>query len=502
MLLHSPRTIADIQAMTVFREQAFHQPDLQIHAQKPGGIRNALLQARAEILGGRKYPGVGRNIIGALAELNLSTLHPDQRAYLQLWCKAYPDRLQEIHSLVPAVESNLIDMLDLSLQDEERFLQCLAQIPPVDATPYQEDEVQADIEYKASEDAMFSEEEPSEREMPLDSGDVDPSGVLQPEKKSPAWAGYKIFDRRFDRVVPAAQLTGKFDYADLRGRLFQDLPDYELLTRRLVNRLRRVLLVLQRRSWLYDQEEGWLNPSRLASWVAAPATIMPFRQETDNLFPDTAFTLLLDCSGSMRGQPILMAAACIDVLTQALEQCGIRVEVLGYTTGAWDDGPVAKAWTSSGKPECAGRLNQMQYVIFKEFSQPWRRARQSLGAVLNDQWLRENIDGESLWWAYQRLKIRPELRKIMVVVSDGLPRDEMTDAHNEDNYLAQHLRQVIAEIEGANIIDLYAIGVGHSVERFYRQAISISHMQGLAHVLTKKLISIFEHTIVLPGKSR
>lgn len=491
-LLHAPRVMADIQAMASFRESAFHDTDADGYLGKLGRMRNALLQARAEILGSRKYPGVHRNMESALADLSLSALRPEQSAYIQLWYKAYPDALPRVQFIEPAVNNDLLKDLVSSLRDEARFLRYLEQIPVGDVTSDPETAAQAKAERNAEQPALLSEEDVSDAELLQDSADENQAGVMRLDRGSSKWPGYKIFDRRFDQVLPAAQLAEQYNYSILRNRLLQDIPDYELLTRRLVNRLRRVLLALQRRSWMYDQEEGWLNPGRLASWVAAPASVQPFRQEMDNPFPDTAVTLLMDCSGSMRGQSILMAAACIDVLTQAMEQCGIKVEVLGYTTGAWDEGPVTDAWKSNGMPECAGRLNQLQHVIFKEYSQPWRRARQSLGAVLNEQWLRENIDGESVWWAYQRLNNRYEVRKILLVISDGLPRDHMTDAHNTEDYLAQHLRQVIAEIEANQAIDLYAIGVGHAVERFYRQAVSISHMQGLAQVLTEKLTSIFQ----------
>lgn len=491
---YSPRVFSDFQAMTCLRETDFHCANVKDYVQTRGRLANALLQARAEILGGQKYPGVKHNILCALVEMDLSTLSAEQCAYLQLWHRACPDVLREFKFISPVVNENMIDALWLALNDENRFLECLEQLPAYDVKPEQDEIAQDPGQADAQQTDILLEDDASEVEMVLPSSDEDQPGIELPEKSLEEWDGYKIFDQRFDQVVAASQLAGESTYADLRTRLVEDIPDYELLSRRLVNRLRRVLLALQRRSWLYDQEEGWLNPARLASWVASADQVQPFRQETESQFTDTAVSLLLDCSGSMRGQPVLMAAACIDVLTRALEQCSISVEVLGYTSGAWDDGPVVNSWNKAGRPQQPGRLNALQHVVFKPFTQPWRRARHSLAAVLNDDWMRENIDGEALWWAYGRLQQRYEKRRILLSISDGLPRDKMTCDVNGKDYLERHLRDVISEIEEQDMVELHAIGVGHAAERFYLNAVSISQMHGLAEVLTGKLTAIFTAT--------
>src|SRR5438477_298303 len=261
---------------------------------------------------------------------------------------------------------------------------------------------------------------------------------------------------------------------------------------RLANRLQRRLMAQQNRAWEFDLEEGILDPARLSRVVTDPYHPLSFMHEKEATFRDTVVTLLLDNSGSMRGRPITVAATCADILARTLERCGVKVEILGFTTRAWKGGQSREAWLAAGKPANPGRLNDLRHIIYKSADMPWRRARRNLGLMMREGLLKENIDGEALIWAHNRLLARSEQRRIMMVISDGAPVDDSTLSVNSGNYLEKHLRQVITDIESRSPIELIAIGIGHDVTRYYKRAVTIVDAEELGGAMTEKLAALFE----------
>lgn len=298
---------------------------------------------------------------------------------------------------------------------------------------------------------------------------------------------YRVWTDRYDRVVQARQLAPVAELDRLRARLDTELLPYRQLVARMAHQMQRLILARQRRHWSLDQDDGQLDASRLARLIAAPGRAQIFRVEEESLFPKTCITLLLDNSGSMRGHPITVAALTADILARALERCGIPVEVLGYTTSDWLDNPAAQAWGRSGRPSSPGRLNALRHIVYKAMDTPWRRARRDMGLLLQDGLLKENIDGEALAWAAQRLMRRPETRRLLIVVSDGAPMDKATHSANPRGYLDRHLHEVIAWLEKRTDIELRAIGIGHQVGRYYRHAIQLRNVDELGTVLMKRL---------------
>ncbi|MCO5089620.1 cobaltochelatase subunit CobT [Bosea sp. (in: a-proteobacteria)] len=303
---------------------------------------------------------------------------------------------------------------------------------------------------------------------------------------------YKAYTTKFDEVVTAEELSDAEELTRLRAYLDKQLAHLQGVVARLANRLQRRLMAQQNRSWEFDLEEGALDPARLPRIIIDPFQPLSFRQESDVNFRDTVVTLLIDNSGSMRGRPITVAATCADILARTLERCGVKVELLGFTTRAWKGGLSREAWLQSGKPPNPGRLNDLRHIVYKAADAPWRRARKNLGLMMREGLLKENIDGEALDWAHKRLLGRPEQRKILMVISDGAPVDDSTLSVNAGNYLERHLRHVIAEIETRSPIELIAIGIGHDVTRYYRRAVTIVDAEELGGVMTEKLAELFE----------
>lgn len=303
---------------------------------------------------------------------------------------------------------------------------------------------------------------------------------------------YHIYTSQFDEVVNAEDLAEPEELDRLRGMLDQQLAHLQSVITKLANRLQRKLMAQQTRSWLFDQDEGILDSARLARIVANPTVPLSFKQERQTEFRDTIVTLLIDNSGSMRGRPIAIAAICTDILARTLERCGVKVEILGFTTRAWKGGKSRDAWIQAGRPPLPGRLNDLRHIIYKAADSPWRRARKNLGLMLKEGLLKENIDGEALAWAHNRLAARPEQRKIMMVISDGAPVDDSTLSVNPSNILEIDLRHVIAGIETKSDVELTAIGIGHDVTRYYRRAVTIADADELASALTTRLTELFE----------
>jgi cobaltochelatase CobT len=337
----------------------------------------------------------------------------------------------------------------------------------------------------------------AESEMMPGAGDEEPGRPGEPQhgddrRNFHDKDAYHPFTTEFDEIVEAADLCDPDELARLRQMLDQQLSSLSSVISRLANRLQRRLLAKQTRDWDFNLEEGILDTARLARIVANPTHSLTFKQERDMEFRDTVVTLLIDNSGSMRGRPITVAALCADILARTLERCGVKVEILGFTTRMWKGGQARERWIAAGKPAKPGRLNDLRHIVYKSADAPWRRARKSLGLMLREGILKENIDGEALLWAYSRLIGRSEQRRILMVISDGAPVDDSTLSVNPGNYLERHLRDVIDYIETRSPVELIAIGIGHDVTRYYRRAVTIVDAEQLGGAVTEQLAALFD----------
>ena len=373
-----------------------------------------------------------------------------------------------------------------------------------------QDEAQGQEDSEQSQSEMTSEEgaqgETDDAEAQADmmddmmmpgDGDEDPAG---PSDMNPDWPRndgmdqgfYKAFTRAYDEVVDANDLCEPDELSRLRHQLDQQLNSLQGVVARLANRLQRRLMAKQQRSWVFDLEEGILDAGRLSRVVIDPMHPLSFKMETETNFRDTVVSLLIDNSGSMRGRPISVAAICADILARTLERCGVKVEILGFTTRSWKGGRSRDVWVDAGKPSNPGRLNDLRHIVYKSADMPWRRARKNLGLMLREGLLKENIDGEALAWAHGRLIGRPEQRRIMMVVSDGAPVDDATLSANPGNYLERHLRDTIEWIETRSPVELIAIGIGHDVTRYYRRAVTIVDAEELGGTMMAQLADLFD----------
>ena len=302
---------------------------------------------------------------------------------------------------------------------------------------------------------------------------------------------YKVFSTKYDEIVNATELCEEDELIRLRTTLDKQLEVLQGAIARLANKLQRKLQAKQNRSWNFDLEEGMLDASKLSRIITQPLFPLSYKQEKDMKFRDTIVTLLIDNSGSMRGRPITIAAICADIMARTLERCGVKVEILGFTTKAWKGGQSREQWINDGKPTYPGRLNDLRHIIYKPADAPWRRAKNSLGLMLREGILKENIDGEALIWAHDRLLGRLEDRKILMVISDGAPVDDTTLSSNSGNYLELHLKEVISFIENKSPVELVAIGIGHDVTRYYNKAVTLTDAEQLGGALTEQLADLF-----------
>jgi cobaltochelatase CobT len=360
-------------------------------------------------------------------------------------------------------------------------------------TAMDEDEATHRESEEADSEVMQAEENPDaeETDEPPDMGDGD-----QPARPDLTGEGrvvtYKVFTTAHDEIVAAEELCDAEELGRLRAYLDQQLASLSNVVSRLANRLQRKLLAQQNRTWTFDLEEGVLDVARLTRVITDPTAPLSFKEEADTEFRDTVVTILIDNSGSMRGRPIMVAAVCADILARTLERCGVKTEILGFTTRAWKGGQAREDWLKAGKPAQPGRLNDLRHIIYKAADAPWRRARKNLGLMMREGLLKENIDGEALMWAHQRLIGRSEQRRILMVISDGAPVDDSTLSVNSGHYLERHLREVIAEVEQKSPVQLIAIGIGHDVTRYYRRAVTIVDVEQLAGAITDQLAELFE----------
>ncbi|MGB2933432.1 MAG: cobaltochelatase subunit CobT, partial [Methyloceanibacter sp.] len=517
---------ADAAALAV----ACHDPRLHATLAPSGGearaVFEAIEQARVEAIGAKRMRGVSANLAARLEQhyersrLNevsdrseaplpealallvrerLTGLQPpaNARPTVNLWRSWIEDRARQVLDRMPEtladqdafgrLARDLLAALDLADQLDQSGNESLenqeSEVDPSsveaegdDAEGRERAELASDAQ--ADDDANGEEAVEDQEDGGADrlDGDSDaPEGPRRPEPfrpnlsvlDNPEAFGYKVFTRAFDEIVGAEDLCDVDELDRLRAFLDKQLQALHGAVARLANRLQRRLLAQQNRGWDFDLDEGQIDAARLARVIVDPMHPLTFKQERETTFRDTVVTLLLDNSGSMRGRPIMVAACSADILARTLERCGVKVEILGFTTRAWKGGHAREQWLNAGKPAFPGRLNDLRHIVYKSADAPWRRARRNLGLMMREGLLKENIDGEALAWAHQRLLGRPEQRRILMMISDGAPVDDSTLSVNSGSYLERHLRQVIEEIETRSSVELLAIGIGHDVTRYY-----------------------------------
>jgi cobaltochelatase CobT len=520
--------------------------------QQARAVFDAVEQARVEAIGARRMEGVSRNLAAMLDDrfhrgkfedvtdradapiedavalmvrerLTGEAPPPAARKLVELWRPWIEeragrdlDRLEQVLENQRQFGDTIHDLLDSLEMGEERSRDADDQENEDDRNKEgQQDQSGQDGEAQDSEDAessMVDQAEMSSDDLPdgateamdaqtadmpddADLGDAETAGEpWQPRhgRNEPRGPDYRPFTPRFDETVSAEELCEPEELDRLRGYLDKQLSHLQGVVARLANRLQRRLMAQQNRAWEFDLEEGQLDPARLSRIIIDPMHPLSFKYEKDMNFRDTVVTLLLDNSGSMRGRPITVAATCADILARTLERCGVKVEILGFTTRAWKGGQSREAWLAAGKPQNPGRLNDLRHIIYKSADAPWRRARKNLGLMMREGLLKENIDGEALDWAHKRLLARSEQRRILMMISDGAPVDDSTLSVNAGNYLERHLRFIIDEIETRSPVELIAIGIGHDVTRYYRRAVTIVDAEELGGAMTDKLAELFE----------
>ncbi|SSC73083.1 unnamed protein product [Ciceribacter sp. T2.26MG-112.2] len=515
-------------------------------------VFDAVEQARVESIGALRMSGMGDNISAMNAEkyakANFSGINRQEDAPIQeavamlvrekLTGEKPPESAGKVldlwRSFIEQKAGADLDDLPTAINDQQAFARVIRHMLSAmemaedvgDDTEESEDESTTDEDQPRSneEDQESAEEEAGSEQAPaeeseasqeqMDDGEMDGAEISDDdmmeegeedsetpgEMRRPASpfddfnekVDYKIFTQEFDEIVTAEELCDEAELERLRAFLDKQLAHLQGAVGRLANRMQRRLMAQQNRSWEFDLEEGYLDPARLTRLVIDPMQPLSFKKEKDTKFRDTVVTLVIDNSGSMRGRPITVAATCADILARTLERCGVKVEILGFTTKAWKGGQSREKWLAGGKPPTPGRLNDLRHIIYKSADAPWRRSRRNLGLMMREGLLKENIDGEALMWAHGRLMARPEQRKIMMMISDGAPVDDSTLSVNPGNYLERHLRAVIEQIEMRSPVELLAIGIGHDVTRYYRRAVTIVDADELAGAMTEQLAALFE----------
>ena len=342
-------------------------------------------------------------------------------------------------------------------------------------------------------DYDFDDYSMNEQLVDTDSDEQSSESVIQRMSIDAINKNYNIYTTQFDEVTKAENLETDEEINILRNNLDQQLVTFQDLITKLANKLQRQLLAKQNRSWEFDLEEGLLDSSKLPRIIMDPYHSLSFKKEKDLDFKDTVVTLLIDNSGSMRGRPITIAALCADILSRTLERCSVKVEILGFTTKNWKGGKSRELWNNNNKPKKPGRLNDLRHIIYKNADTHWRQSKKNLGLMLKEGLLKENIDGEAISWAFNRIKKRKEVRKILMVISDGAPVDDSTLSVNSGDYLEKHLKKIVKFIENKTDIEILAIGIGHDVSRYYNKAIKITDVQELGDVMISQLSSLFEN---------
>ena len=341
-------------------------------------------------------------------------------------------------------------------------------------------------------DYKLDEYELNEQLLDTESKEENSEQIFQKRNLKNLNVEYKIFSTQFDEIIKAENLENAYEANKLRKTLDQQLISFQDVITKLANKLQRQLLAKQNRAWEFDLEEGLLDSSKLPRVIMDPYNSLSFKKEKDLDFKDTIVTLLIDNSGSMRGRPITIAAICADILSRTLERCSVKVEILGFTTKNWKGGQCRELWNKNDKPRTPGRLNDLRHIIYKEADKHWRQAKNNLGLMLKEGLLKENIDGEAITWAFNRIRKRKEERKILMVISDGAPVDDSTLSVNSGDFLEKHLKKMVKFIEDKSEIEILAIGIGHDVSRYYKRAIKITDVNELGDVMISQLSSLFD----------
>ena len=542
------RGTADALALRLcYHDEGLHRRSMP-PGREAGEVFDVVEQVRVEALGSRRLAGVADNLAAVLEERCQDYADVGEREASHLG--------EAIGLLVrekltgrppPAAAARMVAQwrpwldrrvgaqfrqLGTCVHDQNAFATAAAEMIRVlglideDAAHRDRDEEEGDDETRDTDpqsrgaEMMAPESVPGERadatdddtqavvaEDRLTEGDEDPAGPTRWRARWPHNAelrepAYHAYCTAFDEVVEADSLCGADELARLRAQLDQQLSQLQGVVSRLANRLQRHLLAKQTRSWEFDLEEGLLDAGRLARVVVDPVHPLSFKMEKETDFRDTVVVLLIDNSGSMRGRPITVAAISADILARTLERCGVKVEILGFTTRAWKGGQSREKWVADGKPGTPGRLNDLRHIIYKSADMPWRRGRRNLGLMLREGLLKENIDGEALLWAHSRLLARPEQRRILMVISDGAPVDDATLSANPGNYLEQHLHAVIGWIEARSPVEMTAIGIGHDVTRYYSRAVTIVDADELGGTMIQNMSDLFDEEPRRPARRR
>ena len=489
---------------------------------------------RIEILGSLQFKGLKgnlrKNFIDELPLFQPQSALESINKSLDIWLKhkilknklvpLEEDILKPLEDDLKKLEKQFIPLLEANLEDKELYLETIKNLFNELNIKFEEEEEQKEEsssedendeddseddnqEDDSQEEQGSSEETPTEsetsEEMEFEEEEVEENDDNWIENRSKLEElfnienshEYKVFCRDFDEVVDAEDLCAQEELKRLRLRLDQLIDPSKNVIAKLANRLQRLLLAQQNRSWEYDKDEGILDTSKLTKIITDPLTPLSFKQEKDTKFKDTIVTILVDSSGSMRGRSMTTAAISADIIGATLDRCNIKTEILGFTTKHWKGGDSRKLWVECGKPNNPGRLNDLSHIIFKPADLAWRRAKKNLGLMLREGLLKENVDGEALLWACSRLFKRPEQRQILMVISDGAPVDDSTLSTNSTSYLDNHLKLVIKDIENKTDIDLIAIGIGHDVTRYYSKAVTIHRAEELGGVMLEQLTELF-----------
>lgn len=534
---------------------AHHDPDAHMRLAPNGAearaVFTALENARCEAIGDLALKGVGDNLAASLAksigEKGFERLGPSDtapipdvaalllreritgrpapkiastimdtwRADLEARAGASLDALANAGNLddqeaFAALVRNFLH--DLDLDDDDQGDQSSQQSAEDSQDDDDKDDDSADGDDETGPDEMpedpgtgdadAGDTDMSEQEMDTSMEDDDGASEnakissLKSQFDGDSGAVYHAYTTEFDEIAEAVDLCDPEELTRLRKSLDRQLENLHAVVARLANKLQRKLMAQQNRSWSFDLDEGVLDAARLARIIVDPMQALSYKMEQEQDFRDTVVTLLIDNSGSMRGRPITIAAICADILARTLERCGVKVEILGFTTRAWKGGQAREKWMAEGRPKDPGRLNDLRHVVYKPADAPWRRSRNSLGLMMKEGLLKENIDGEALQWAHTRLLGRPESRRIMMVISDGAPVDDTTSSANGGAYLERHLREVIQFIETRSPVELLAIGIGHDVTRYYERALTIVDVDQLGGAMIDKLAELFDENPV------
>ena len=511
-------------------------------------VFEAMEQARVEALGGRHLSGLGDNLMAALdarAErrgFDNPDIAKDDTSFAeavglyareQLTGRSLPKSTDGIMGAwreeIMLKAAGRFDELKSAVDDQEtygKFVQDLIrdfelgdEMKSAEEEDNQDDESQENENEQENQDQNAEddqEDQPGQTEVSdadaMDDDSADPQDMVDaenidgepddadqtpdPNAQRPHPTNspdpYKIYTTGHDETIKAEELCDTEELDRLRGYLDGHMKGLSGAISRLANRLQRRLLAQQQRSWTFDLEEGMLDTARLSRVIIDPLSSLTFKEEKETDFRDTVVTILIDNSGSMRGRPIMVAAVTADIMARTLERCGVKAEILGFTTRAWKGGKSFQDWMVAGKPESPGRLNDLRHIIYKAADMPWRRAKRNLGLMMREGLLKENIDGEALDWAYRRLMSRPEQRRILMVISDGAPVDDATQSQNKSGMLENHLRMMIDKIENRSEVELVAIGIGHDVTRWYKRAVTIMDVEQLGGAMTEKLAELFD----------